>query len=66
MGNLDILTVQVLSVAGPALAFGFILGWVLAVTHFGGSTGRSNPYDSDSSCDDQDHAYKPNKKDASR
>ncbi len=45
MNALDISTVQILSVLGPALAFGFLLGWFLAVSHLGGSSNPSDHHD---------------------
>ena len=37
MNHPDLFLVQVLTAASPAFAFGFILGWVLALTHLGSS-----------------------------
>jgi hypothetical protein len=45
MSNFDVLTIQVVSVAGPAFAFGLVFGWILAITHFGGSSGGLNTHD---------------------
>ena len=34
--------VQALSIAGSTLAIGIVFGWILALLHAGGSSGRSD------------------------
>ncbi len=38
----DNATVQTLSILGPTLVFGFLLGWFLALSHLGGSSSVSD------------------------
>ena len=40
MNPTDLFLLQAVNAAGPAFAFGFILGWVLALTHLSGSSSR--------------------------
>lgn len=42
MNGCDISVVQALSIASPAFAIGVILGWVMAILHFGGSSRYRN------------------------
>jgi hypothetical protein len=45
MNGYDFSIVQALSIAGSTFAIGITLGWVLALLHFGGSSGGSNHRD---------------------
>lgn len=45
MNSIDLSTVQALSIAGSTFAVGIVLGWVLALLHFGGSSNGSNHRD---------------------
>jgi|APHig6443717497_1056834.scaffolds.fasta_scaffold1625612_1 hypothetical protein len=47
MSDLGLSTVHAVSIAGSTFAFGFILGWVWALFHFGGSSKRSSHSDQD-------------------
>lgn len=45
MSGYDFSVVQALSIAGSTFAIGITLGWVLALLHFSGSSGETNPRD---------------------
>ena len=41
MNPTDLFLLQAVSAAGPAFAFGFILGWALALTHLSSSSSHN-------------------------
>ncbi|MDD5367557.1 MAG: hypothetical protein PHQ40_00605 [Anaerolineaceae bacterium] len=47
MNGYEFSVVQALSIAGSTFAVGITLGWILALLHTGGSSGRSNHDDKD-------------------
>lgn len=42
MSDFGITAAHALSIAGSTFAFGFVFGWIWALSHFSGSSSRSN------------------------